>query len=475
MTDKPDYLQQGEAARLFPALAATSKEGYATSVFLSILCHVPEYAEALLGSIGQKVSSRSKLDAYTEVVFKEPDGNSLRSDGLIILSKKNYEWRAIIESKIGASTLSRDQIINYLEICKKNSVDAIITISKDFTTDPTQSALRITQKKVQLYHWSWAFLLTQAHLLISDGRVEDEERNVLLREFVKFLSHPSAGLRRFDSMPPAWPEIVKSIQARAHLKQQSAEVREVVAAWHQETRDLSLQLSEIIGVPVRVQLPRNLARDPKLRSKTDAENLVKNGMLGAKFLVPNAAAPLDVCVDLSRRTVLVSMKLRAPQDKKTTTARVRWLLRQIERAKGLDKSDTMNPDGVYIRLYWPGRGPYTQRELEKIEDDIKNIQNEKKGLVPHSMEVCRVWDFGGAFSKRRKFIEQLERIVPEFYERIGQHLRAYQPPAPKVRRSGEEMGDERPPFSAGRSEQHTTGDGAPQAESEEGDCRAKAE
>ena len=49
-----------------------------------------------------------------------------------------------------------------------------------------------------------------------------------------------------------------------------------------------------------------------------------------------------------------------------------------------------------------------------------------------SFDVLLVRDMGARFGQRRNFIVDLEKAVPEFYERIGQHLRSWQAPAPKV-------------------------------------------
>ena len=40
--------------------------------------------------------------------------------------------------------------------------------------------------------------------------------------------------------------------------------------------------------------------------------------------------------------------------------------------------------------------------------------------------------------QRKNFIADVEQAVPAFYETVGQHLRAYQSPAPRIRedRSG---------------------------------------
>ena len=41
-------------------------------------------------------------------------------------------------------------------------------------------------------------------------------------------------------------------------------------------------------------------------------------------------------------------------------------------------------------------------------------------------------DIAGRFSGRRTFIEDLENLIPEFYDRIGQHLRPWAPPPPSI-------------------------------------------
>jgi hypothetical protein len=44
-------------------------------------------------------------------------------------------------------------------------------------------------------------------------------------------------------------------------------------------------------------------------------------------------------------------------------------------------------------------------------------------------------DIAGRFAGSRTFIELLEKLVPRFYEQVGQHLRAYVVPPPRPRKS----------------------------------------
>jgi len=53
-------------------------------------------------------------------------------------------------------------------------------------------------------------------------------------------------------------------------------------------------------------------------------------------------------------------------------------------------------------------------------------------MTPIGFEVVMIRDIAGRFSGRRTFIEDLEKLVPEFYEEVGQHLRPWTPPPPSI-------------------------------------------
>lgn len=117
------------------------------------------------------------------------------------------------------------------------------------------------------------------------------------------------------------------------------------------------------------------------------------------------------------------MELGAPSDKQRTSARINWLIRQMRNVDGSD---------VIIRAFWHrGRKP-TQAKLSEIRDNPKCLEHEGAGTVLKKFEIVIVRDLAGRFSKRKIFIEDVEELVPEFYERIGQHLRPWIPPPQKI-------------------------------------------
>lgn len=425
MSEKPDFLVQGERARLFPVLADTSKEGRTLSIVLACMEMVEYFGKALLSDLGVKAGARSRLEAYTEVVLRKGGDSKIRPDGLLVLRSGANRWTALVEAKVGGSDLDAGQIEAYLELAKANGIDALLTISNQFAPIPSHHPVQIAStalKKASLSHFSWMYVLTQATLQLQGDDVSDREQRVILNEMVRFLSHPSAGVKGFDQMPAAWTNVANAVQAGGTLAARSNDVHEVVGAWHQETRDLSLVLSRQLGEEVAIKVPRTHILDPALRAKEDAEFLAREGCLRSRFAVPNAAAAIEVAADFRRRAVYASMRVAAPGDRKSTKARLTWLLKQLSKSR---------PESIHVRFYWPGRGPYTQHSLAQLRERPETA--ESNGKVVSSFEVVFAKDLASRFAQRRNFVVDLEQAIPEFYEQVGQHLKAWQPQAPKLK------------------------------------------
>lgn len=427
MSKLPECILRAERARLFPILAETSKEGRTLSIFLATLTAVREFNATLLAAVGQRVGTSAKLRTYTEVEFKcaKGEANLGRPDGLLVLDIWGRRWTALVEAKVGNVNISPEQLERYLELAKQNKIDAVITISNQFSAVPQHHPVRIPAwklKGVQLFHFSWTQILTEANLLMVNRNVEDDDQAYILSEFLRFITHESAGVRGFTEMPSAWTDVVAKVQAGGHL-QRTADVAAVAEAWQQESRELCLILSRQLGRKVWQRLSRAAIADPEVRFQDDVGTLCSGHFLEMAVDIPNAAAPLNVRVDLSRRSVLVSMKLRAPDDRVSSRARLNWLLRQIP-----DKADA----NLHVRCRWPATSPATQFRLEELRADPARIEENKGRLKAIGFEIILVTDLNRQFAQRRKFIEELERAVPAFYETVGQHLRAWQPPAPKL-------------------------------------------
>ena len=426
--DLPEFLVSGQRVRLFPVLADTSREGRTLSIFLACLCAVDEFGKALLASIGHRLGTRSRLEAFTEVVFKSgPDQKKVRPDGLVIVNTGKRRWSALVEAKIGKNEITHNQIDLYAQLAKANGIDAIITLSNQFVALPEHHPVplpKVLARSLSLYHWSWMFIVTQASLLIDDEEIKDKDQQYILSEFVRFIRHPSVGVASFDRMNSAWKDVVAKIQAGGVLARNSSDVENTVASWHQETIDICLIMSRKLGREVKVRLSRARARDPIQRLRDDCDALVQTARLECVFDVPDAAAPICVVADLRTRSVTTAMKVAAPTDRKSTKARINWLSRQLA------KSDSKD---VYVKAFWPGRANATMVSLTDLRSQPELLEATNKTMTASSFEVLLVRDLGARFSGTRTFIEGLEHVVPTFYEQVGQHLRAWVPPAPKLK------------------------------------------
>ncbi len=424
----PDYLKQGEISRLFPVLSTTSKEGRTTAILLACLTKIDEFGAILLNSVGQNVGARAKINTYTEVVFKKQTRKiEDRPDGLILVSVGKRQWRALVEAKVGNTELQVDQIERYRELAKENGIDCVITISNQFASNPDQHPLdsvRKSRSKIPVYHWSWMHVLTVAGLLINQQKIADRDQLFLLNEFRRFLSHESAGVRGFDRMPKEWSDLNRLVSSGGVIPSKSAEARIVLDAWHQETRDLSLILSRLLKRNVSEKLPRKHAGNRALRQKDELDQLRNVFQLRSILDVPDAASSLIVSADMRRRTIEVSMSLRAPEDKKSTKARLNWVLRQLK-----DNTD----ENLFIRLHWPGKNEPTQFLFRDLVQDINIIDKEKPHLSVNKFDVFISKRLGSRFAQQVNFISDLEVIVPKFYDEVGSKLFVWKAPAPKMK------------------------------------------
>jgi len=424
----PSYLKSGEIARLFPVITETRKEQKGSSIFLAVISAVPPFAGRLLSQVGQRLGTRSSVSTYTEVVFKDESqwGNADRPDGLIEVSTGKRKWTALIESKIGGNTLDRDQIERYLRLARDNSIDSVITISNEFAAIPAHHPISISKtltKKVSLYHFSWTTILTEAVLMHEQSLISDLEQAFLLREFIRFFSHPSAGVKGYISMPEEWSAAVENIRAGGNV--QKGEIgRNITKGWHQELRDLSLLMSRIVGCHIIVKINRAHTADVEQRVRDDLESLCEKGRLEAVLEIPDAASDLQIDADLRSRSLRISMCLDAPKDKKTNKARVNWLLRQIK---------DIDPTGVSIGLIWASRASTTVLSLYELRAHPDNFGVGAGGSGVRAFEVILASDSARRFMGRRTFIDEIERLAPIYYEQIGQHLQAWKasPPKPK--------------------------------------------
>ncbi len=396
------------------------------SVLFATLSVVRSFAEQLLDRFVIRVGKTSDLQSYTEVEFPARDGSSKdRPDGILTLLSRKTQWAALLEAKIDKAETSAEQMHRYAEIAREYGIDAVITLSNQLVPLPTHVPYSIPKRlsnRIKFFHISWMSVLTQASFILRDKEKLNREQKFILEEMVRYLEHPSSGIRRFERMNQEWRSLVFGVRDGKQFRRSSPEIENTVASWYQEERDVCLILSRRIGERVDLRLSRKHQSDPALRLRDSCNSLIASQELRSSFIIPNAANYLEVAVNLQRRTISCSIKIGAPGDRKRAGARINWLIRQL---RGVDS------EGVIVRAFWGGGVP-TQASLSEIQIDSKCLESKRPSAVPTSFEVIMVRDLAGRFPGHRTFIEDLESLIPEFYDRLGQHLRPWTPPPPSI-------------------------------------------
>ena len=323
--------------------------------------------------------------------------------------------------------IDKEQVYRYADLAKRYHIDAIITLSNQLVPLPTHVPYPVPKRlsnQISFYHLSWVSIVTHAHLILRNRETINPEQEFILDEATRYFDYAGSGVRSFEQMNPEWRTLVFGIRDGQQFKRTATEIENTVTSWHQEERDICLILSRLIGEQVDIRrLSRRHQADSVLRLREACDALVSTKQLHATFGIPNAASDLEVAVDLQRRTISCAMKLDAPEDKQRASARINWLRRQLR---------SVDSDGIIVRAMWPGRALPTQAPLSDIKVDSKCLENERSGMAPRGFEVVMIKDIGGRFPGRKTFIEDLEKLVPEFYDRIGQHLRPWTPPPPTI-------------------------------------------
>lgn len=412
----------GEQARLFPVLSESSKEGRAASIFLSCLTIVPELADRILRPLGRKIGTRSKVYCLTEVSFDGDKKN--RPDGLIGVVTSGSVWKALVEFKVGGD-LEKDQVERYLRVAREAGMDAMLTISNDIVPDPTFSPVDVDKrlvKKVALYHISWMQIFTHAQMLIANDDITDSDHKVVVEEFLRFLIHPSTGVKGFTQMPVEWADIVDSARGLGNLQKKGSSEANIINGWMQEERELSFIMSQKTGAYCALKRNRTEANDVQEIFNNHLKRLCDDYFLETELLVANAASALMVKADLKSRTISFSMRLTAPKDKSRLSASVNWLLRQVP-------NDVQNCD---IIAHWPSRIPSTSKPVMDLREDPNVILSSNSSVLPTAYEVSRTIALGAKFSSRKGIISAIEAEVAAFYTELGEHLSEWIPKPSKT-------------------------------------------
>ncbi|MGA9921629.1 MAG: stress response protein, partial [Candidatus Dormiibacterota bacterium] len=324
--------EQWQRARLLPVTGiggTDEQERRCCSALLSVIEAVQEFGRALTMRVGAPAGTAV---AFIEVPF-HLDGKRYRPDGLIQVSRGQRRWTALVEVKTGHNRLDPGQVATYLDIAREQGYDLVLTISHEIPTTPGVHPVQVDGRKlrkVALAHLSWGQIHTEALLEQVNRAVADPDQAWILSEFIRYLEDPKSGALDFDDMGPSWVTVRES-SANQTLRAGDQQTVDVVARFDQLVTFAGMALSRRVGVQVKPVLSRKELAEQAVRLQTKASELAKTGQLTGSLQIPNAVAPLEICVDLRANRVDCAATVQAPADGRPAT-RINWLLRQLQGA-----------------------------------------------------------------------------------------------------------------------------------------------
>ena len=414
-------------ARLIP-ISKPGDEMTLTSIFLSSIRLIKEFKMLLMKPINIRISG--KIYVYTEIDFKQIS-NGERIDGLLIIVRSGIIQEAILfEMKNKNDEIHKDQLMSYIHIAKEMGINNFITISNQFVLTPTQYPIEIkTPKGINLYHFSWSYILTIAHILLFDNNqnIEDIDQIEIMKEVIAYYENNISGVCGFSQMKPGWKETVERINSGTQLKSNDKETNEAVESWLQEEKDLVLILSRSLGIFVKSGETK-FKNNFQARIDNDKKMLLKNKFLSSKLIIADAVSNLNVTAYLDKRSIEMSVYLNAPENK-LNKGKIGWLKKQLEYSQKRNENEYNKIiEDIRIAIFVKYSNVPIKVKIEKLDDVFDELRNKE---IKH-FEICYVKDIGKKFSSRKKFVEIIEKMLIDYYSTIVQNLKKWNKPAPKI-------------------------------------------
>jgi hypothetical protein len=192
---------------------------------------VPDFSRALLRKVGAPAGT---VSTYIEPQFKLLEAK-VQPDGAIVVRRGANSWCALVEVKTSTNELRREQIEQYLDLARERSFDCVITVSNQMLTATDSHPLAVDKRKtrsVELVHWSWVEVLTEAVMQREHRGVSDPDQAWILGELIAYLKHPQSGAMQFQDMGPHWVTVRDAARENA-LRAQDVGVNEVAIKWDQ--------------------------------------------------------------------------------------------------------------------------------------------------------------------------------------------------------------------------------------------------
>ncbi len=413
--------ERWQRARLFPVTGIgnpNEQERRGCSVLLAVLSAVKEFGRAMTSRCGAPAGT---IETFIEVPF-ELNGSHCRPDGLIRITRGQKTWTALVEVKTGRNELDADQITTYLDVAHDHDYDAVISISHQVATTPGVHPVTVDRRKtrkVDLVHLSWSRIHTEAKIQHANHEVSDPDQAWLLSEFIRYIEDPKSGALDFDDMGTSWATVRNGARQQT-LRANEAETLAVVTRFDQLVAFCGMELSRRLGVHVTQRLSRAELEDQATRLQSQAAGLAKDGQLSGALLVPNAAVPFEITVDLRANRIDARATISAPTDRRAQ-ARVTWLMNQLKAAP---------PTLQVVANVARARSGRSFALSTLLEDPKVIVEQANADIRSFTLTLSQT-----AGTKRGQgkgsFVSSVTSLVDQFYAEVVQPLKTWTAQAPK--------------------------------------------
>lgn len=289
-------------------------------------------------------------------------------------------------------------------------------------------------KKVELYHFAWSEVLTEAVVQKEHRGVADPDQAWVLSELIRYLEHPKSGALEFNNMGQGWVAARGGAKAGT-LRASEPETVETVARFDALLRYVGLKLGRRLGTEVTMARSHQDAADPTRRALRLATELADSGRLAGALRIPHTVGNLAVTVDLRAGLASCSVDIDAPKEGKALT-RVRWLTRQLQHAP-----DATTVEAIYA--HQRGAGPVASLSAVRETPDVL-VPDRKRELRTFRVSLGQPMGIKNG-TGRGTFITSVEESVETFYSEVMQRLKAWRAAPPRLR---EQQPEPRPPVAA---------------------------
>ena len=413
-----------QRARLIPVTGikgALDQERRASSALLAVMKIVPELTWVLLRDTK---GPKGGIETYIEPEFKL-GSKKIRPDGLVVIARGKNEWRALVEVKTGKNDLDLAQLNSYLDLCRDYKLDALLTISNQVLTasgaHPTEGIDQRKLRSTELLHLSWLRVITDCIVLSEHTGVEDTERDMVLKELIRFMQSESSGASEFNDMGPNWASVREAVRTSS-IKRPDDAVFETVARFESLIRYSALTLSARLGVQAKEIIPRSAKTDYKKHLSSRATDLLQSRALKGSINIPGAPAELNMVADLGSGWLHCTFSLPTPQEGRNKS-RLNWLLRQLKN----------HPSGTLVS--WNYKHARTPESPHKVEDLLdKNYEFEldnSREIASVTVEVLAKMGTKRSAGKGG-FIDSVVGLFEVTYGELLQNIKPWQEPSPRL-------------------------------------------